>query len=271
MDVDNFKRRVTDDGIPCIEFWEDPTKCRGKGLNPNTRVTPPKMVATFCERCPVALFDLYMSKRPAILKNCGRFYLTPKQNVTLEDDVCYMVSSVGKNKVSTFMKSIVKDTELEHCGLKFTNHSGRKTVIKKLKNANVPESSIIKLTGHTTEKGLKNYDPGDDGEFTTMSHVITGASSSNTQGQRGVVQKSTVNDAYTSTPTTSDLHTIVQHNSSSVALSLNSSECNFKNANRGGNISYHNCKVYNIETMNQNVSNKKKRKYVIDDSSDSQE
>ena len=86
MDINNFKRRVTDDGIPCIEFWEDPTKCRGKGLNPNIRVTPPKMVATFCERCPVALFDLYMSKRPEILKNCGRFYLTPKQNATLEDD-----------------------------------------------------------------------------------------------------------------------------------------------------------------------------------------
>ena len=120
------------------------------------------MVATGCDRCPVKLFDLYMSKRPEVIKFSGRFYLTPKQNTTLSDEVCYIVTGVGKNKISSFMKSIIKDTILEKNGLNYTNHSGRKTVVKKLKQANVPESSIIKLTGHTTEKGLRSYDPGNE-------------------------------------------------------------------------------------------------------------
>ena len=35
------------------------------------------------------------------------------------------------------------------------------------------------LTGHTTEKGLRSYDPGNDVEFTIMSHAITGSNSKN--------------------------------------------------------------------------------------------
>ena len=50
MYASNFEIRITDDGIACIEYWEDPTKSRGKGLHQTLRVTPPKMVATFCEK-----------------------------------------------------------------------------------------------------------------------------------------------------------------------------------------------------------------------------
>ena len=57
---------------------------------------------------------------------------------------------------------------------KITNHSGRKTLVKKLKAAQVPESSIIKVTGHTTEQGLRSYDPEDEGEYRGMSNIIQG-------------------------------------------------------------------------------------------------
>ena len=46
-----------------------------------------------------------------------------------------MVTGAGKNKILGFMKSIIKDTILEKNGLNYTNHSGRKTVVKKLKQA----------------------------------------------------------------------------------------------------------------------------------------
>ena len=61
--------------------------------------------------------------------------------------VWYTTVGVGKNKVANFMREIVKDTELKHCGLKFTNHSARKTVVKRLKEGKIPESSIIKSRG----------------------------------------------------------------------------------------------------------------------------
>ena len=148
--MENF-RRTLDGKETYIEFIKDPTKCRGGGLHAQKRVINPKMFATGENNCPVKLFDLYVSKRPFEMRNTGRFYLTPKNN-SLKNQVCYTKNSVGKNKFCSFMKEIVKDTPLEVSGLRFTNHSGRKTVVKKLKNAQVPESSIIKLTGHTTEQ-----------------------------------------------------------------------------------------------------------------------
>ena len=53
----------------------------------------------------------------------------------------------------------------------------RKTTVKKLKTANVPESSIIKVTEHSSTKGLKSYDLGDQHEFREMSHALSAPSS----------------------------------------------------------------------------------------------
>ena len=76
-----------------------------------------------------------------------------------------MQSPIGKNKISGIMKAPTLGTELGKSKKKFTNHSIRKTTVKKLKAANVPESLIIKITGHTSTKGLSSYDPGDENEF----------------------------------------------------------------------------------------------------------
>ena len=45
-------------------------------------------------------------------------------------------------------------------------------MVKKLKAANVPESSIIKVTGHTSTRELKSYDPGGQNEFREMSNAL---------------------------------------------------------------------------------------------------
>ena len=68
------------------------------------------------------------------------------------------------------MKQLIIGTEVEKSRKKFTNHSGRKTLIKKLKAAGVAESSIIKVTEHST--GLKNNDSGDAIEFQIMSNAF---------------------------------------------------------------------------------------------------
>ena len=70
------------------------------------------------------------------------------------------------------MKALTAATPLENCGKKLTNHSMRKTTTKKLKAANVLESSIINVTGHTSTRGLKNYDSGDQNEFREMSNAL---------------------------------------------------------------------------------------------------
>ena len=66
------------------------------------------------------------------------------------------------------MKALRAGFPLENCGKKLKNDSMRKTAVKKLKAANVPESSIIKATGHRSTRRLKSYDPGDQNEFREM-------------------------------------------------------------------------------------------------------
>ena len=52
----------------------------------------------------------------------------------------------------------------------------RKTTIKKSKAANVPESSIIKITGHSTTKDLNTYDPGDENEICCLLNALNAPS-----------------------------------------------------------------------------------------------
>ena len=86
MTMDNFVRKIDEDSrMIYIEFIEDPTKTRQSRLHPKHCITNPKIFATEGENCPVALFDLYVSKRPTNLRNCGRFYLATRQHMKTND------------------------------------------------------------------------------------------------------------------------------------------------------------------------------------------
>jgi len=66
----------------------------------------------------------------------------------------------------------------EVCGdKKLTNHSARKTVVKKLKSHGVPKCEIQNITGHTTEQGLDDYDSGNENEQRMISNIIDNCAS----------------------------------------------------------------------------------------------
>ena len=71
---------------------------------------------------------------------------------------------MGVNKINDMMKSVIKGTTLEDSLKTFTNHSARKTAVKKLKTAGLERSSIVKATGHRNKKSLDDYDEGDERE-----------------------------------------------------------------------------------------------------------
>ena len=139
MRMDQFRRCSDEDGNSYIEFFEDPTKCRGGGLKSKQRVTNPKMFATGDDRCPVRFFDLYTSKRPAELRDTGRFFLIPRK-LNWKCKNWYDKRPIGHNSIATIMRKIVDGTPISS-KKKVTNHSGRKTLIKKLKKAKIPECS----------------------------------------------------------------------------------------------------------------------------------
>ena len=106
----------------------------------------------------------------------------------------------------------------------------RKTLVKKLKAANVPESSIINVTCHTSTRKLKSYDPGGQNEFREMSNAL------NPPG---------------ACPSTS--LSIESASSSSLAVSK---------TNKPTYV-FHGCTI-NFNNFSQNVkSESRKRKYVI--------
>ena len=117
---------------------------------------------------------------------------------------------------------------------KLTNHSMRKATVKTLKAANVPESSIIKVTGHTSTRGLKSYDPDDQDEFRVMSNALNLCGGN--QSTSVSVQNASSSSIVENIPT----------------------------------YVFHGCTV-NFNNISQSVKNSKKRKYVIEsDSSQSQ-
>ena len=66
---------------------------------------------------------------------------------------------------------------------KLTNHSARKTVVKKLKSSGIPKCEIKNITGHNSKQGLDDYDSGDENEQKIMSNIIDNAKPASTSRQ----------------------------------------------------------------------------------------
>ena len=175
------------------------------------------------ERCPVSFFNFYISKRPLEVRNTGRFYLTAKTTLIRNEEQWYYNRPMGHNTIAKFMKCLVSGTEFEKTK-KLTNHSGRKTLVKRLKASKIPESSIIKVTGHTSTNGLHSYDPGEENEFREMSNALN-----------------------------------VQKNAQSPFVMKESSMVSRKDMNCEGNFIFNDCQVtINNNNISQTVTSKKK-------------
>ena len=170
MKVGDFQLKKDDNGITFITFSESFSKTRQGGLRQKERAVRPKMFATGNERCPVDYFLKFLSRRPGHLQESGFLYLAVIDNPTTE--TWYKCSRLGINSINNIMKNMVKKTPLALSGKKLTNHSARKTVVKKLKKARIQKSDIIGITGHSNEAGLDPYDSGDEQQQKEYSYAI---------------------------------------------------------------------------------------------------
>ena len=166
-----------------------PTKTRQGGLKVKPGLVSPKMFATGNEeRCPVMLFKVYLDKRPEERKTCtGPFYLSvidkPVSNVWFKKTV------MGKNTIDSVMKKMKLNPPLiDLCPEKrITNHSARKTVVKKLKSSGMPKCEIKNITGHTSAQSLDDYYSGDEREQQMILNIID--NSSPATSSRGVLSQ----------------------------------------------------------------------------------
>ena len=206
MFVEDFTFNKDDQGTEYVTFEENPTKTRQGGLRKKRRAIQPKMFATGGPRCPVQFFKTYLAHRPEEMRNSGPFYLAiidkPKS------EVWYKKQRMGVNKIDSFMKNMALEAELDVEGRKLTNHSVRKTLVKKLKASNQPRSAIIGVTGHTSERSLADYEEGDEAEQREISSIISSSGGQQVQNSRPVLSSLPIQHNQTATPAS---QTVVHH------------------------------------------------------------
>ena len=261
MQVEDFSFRMDDNGVEYLTFAEGITKTRQSGLHEKHRLVQPKMFATNTSQCPVSFYKLYLSKRPISLRATGPLYLSVIHNPA--SSIWYKNMPMGQHTINVIMKKMVENSPLANSTKRLTNHSARKTVVKKLKQNHIPKSEIIGITGHTTEAGLDAYDSGDESEQRSISHAIeniSGASVATTSKQQRQFHPSdwliSPSNPLVQQPSF-NLFTQKLHQS---PIQSSSSTFNFNN-----------CSVNIYGTTSQNNTKKRKRYNIISSSDSSQE
>ena len=147
------------------------------GLMAKHRKTPQEMWARDGgSRDPVRLFNEFLRRHPSEMQTSGTLYLTIIQRPKTE--VWYSSSKMGEHKLGSVMRTLAKTLNVE--GKRISNHSTRKSLVAKLKKAGQPRHNIIQITGHANECSLDDYDEVDKSERGTLSHIISGYSTSTT-------------------------------------------------------------------------------------------
>ncbi len=154
-----------------VEWVEGITKTRQGGLSKTERRLPQRMFSNGNDRCPIRFLELLISKRPPQHRNSGPLYLRPLDHP--KKDVWYSCQPIGARTINTFMKEIAKIGGLDCTNKKFTNHSVRKTTVRKLQKAGVSNDRIAAITGHKNEQSLRDYADADPDDHRHISEILT--------------------------------------------------------------------------------------------------
>ena len=169
-------RDATTGHISNVEWVEGPTKTRQGGFHKRPRPVVQKLMRTSGRNCPVACFETLISKRPAELQTCGPLYLAPlqKERDWAKTKVWFARQPLGVNTINQFMKNMAKEGGLDTTAKNFTNHSVRKTAVRKLKNGGASSREIMAMTGHKNEQCLADYDDLDLEEHLHLGQILSG-------------------------------------------------------------------------------------------------
>ena len=169
-------------GREYLEFTERCTKTRNGDVDGGSRAFAPKAFETpeNPARCPVRTYKEYARRRPKdSLKPDSPFYLCINHKRRAEDPIWYMNAPLGKNTIGKFMKNACQEAGV--AGQK-TNHSARKTCVKRALEAGCPREYVAQLTGHRSVQSLENYVEADISVQEAMStSVLTGTKFSVTE------------------------------------------------------------------------------------------
>ena len=140
LKIEQFPLEIDENGRRYISYTEGLSKTRNKGLNFKPRLISPKMYENKTERCPVAFFSLFKSKRLVELRSMGPFYLTIIDAPLT--DVWYKNQAMGVNTISTVLSRMKKKSPLaELC----ENMKNKKPLCKKNNRSKIKIFWISKM------------------------------------------------------------------------------------------------------------------------------
>ena len=132
---------------------ERQTKSRQGDNSRNVRPVKPRMYENKEiqeERNPVNVYKLYRDKRPrSMMEPDAPFYLTVnhfKSSIHGQLNACtwFKAKAMGVNKLNSILKDMCDAGGIPPK----TNYAGRKTLVQKLEDDDVPPNQIIQITGH---------------------------------------------------------------------------------------------------------------------------
>ena len=152
------------------------TKTRtGENSYSHQRAFNPRAYETKGPRCPVLLFEKFLSHRPEDSKNCNSpFYLATIPESKITNNIWFYNRPLGKNSLGKFMfeaKDILGSASTSRS--KIANHSARKTSISSLLNNNIHPIHVSQLSGHKNIDSLKSYHSASKQQQESMSDIIS--------------------------------------------------------------------------------------------------
>ena len=129
------------------------------------------------ERCPVEIYKLYCSYRPAsMLTPDSPYYLAINHNGVDGSNKWYKCQPLGVNVLSKMFSSMAKESGLTG---KITNHSLCKTMCTMLLHKGVAPTMIMQLSGHKNVTSVNNYAMVSHQQQKFMCGLLTGDSVQN--------------------------------------------------------------------------------------------
>ena len=113
LKIEHFGLEIDENGRCYISYVVGLNKTRNKGLNFKPCLKSPKMYENKTDRCPVAFFLLFKSKRPVELRNMGPFYFTVIHAPLT--DVWYKNQSMGVITINTMLSRMKESHHWQNC------------------------------------------------------------------------------------------------------------------------------------------------------------
>ena len=128
--VEHFKFAKDENSRTYVTFADsNPTQTRKSSIKLQRRMAIPRMVATGGERCPVSIFEEFISRRPTEFKESSPLYLAI--NYKPKSKIWYKAQRISQGNIGKIMQSIVKGTSVEESNKRVTGHMPHKTSCQK--------------------------------------------------------------------------------------------------------------------------------------------